>query len=152
MEQTTGWALTKECTVCKETKPLDDFYNYKATKDGKSYRCKSCDGVARAKWAEENPERSRRSTRGRNLKCKYNITLEQYEKLFESQGKACACCGATENNTTGSSRENWNFAVDHCHDSQEIRGLLCNNCNRGIGLLGDTAEGLRKALAYLEKT
>lgn len=141
----------KTCTVCKEAKPVDDFYNYKATKDGKSYRCKSCDAIARAKWAKENPEKSRISDRSRRLKYVYGITLEQYYELYEKQGGCCAICGAEENNTRGARRD-WNFAVDHCHDSEEIRGLLCNSCNRGLGLLGDTPEGLRKALAYLEKT
>lgn len=139
----------KQCTVCKETKVLDEYYNYKASKDGKCYRCKSCDGVARAKWAEDNPERSRRSNRGRNLKSKYGISLEDYEEMFESQGKSCACCGITENYTTGSSREGWNFAVDHCHKTGNVRGLLCNQCNRAIGMLGDTVEGLQKAIDYL---
>tara|TARA_R110000744_G_scaffold176069_1_gene294952 strand:- start:35 stop:466 length:432 start_codon:yes stop_codon:yes gene_type:complete len=139
----------KQCTVCKETKTLDEYYNYKATKDGKSYRCKGCDTKARAKWAKNNPEKSRRSSRERSLKCKYGISLRDYEEMLESQGKSCACCGATENHTSGSSREGWNFAVDHCHTTGVVRGLLCNQCNRAIGMLGDTVEGIQKAIDYL---
>lgn len=40
--------------------------------------------------------------------------------------------------------------VDHCHSTGKIRGLLCSNCNRGIGLLGDTLDDLRSAVRYLE--
>jgi hypothetical protein len=41
--------------------------------------------------------------------------------------------------------------VDHCHSTGQIRGVLCCECNTGIGKLGDNAEGVRRALAYLER-
>lgn len=142
----------KKCCVCNLEKSTDEFYNYKNSKDGKMYRCKSCDSLARKKWSINNPERSLRSVRSRQLKYKYGITLEEFEKLLERQGGKCACCGVTKNNTTGSSRNGWNFAVDHCHETNKIRGLLCNQCNRGIGMLGDTPEALLRAYNYLKDT
>ena len=139
----------KTCTVCKETKPIGEFYNYKASKDGKAYRCKTCDNKARNKWREENPERAAYSLRNRRLKYQYGIDIPEYNKILEEQGGVCACCGRKENNVMGPRRD-WNFAVDHCHDTGRIRGLLCNDCNRGIGLLGDNVKGLEKALEYLK--
>jgi len=71
----------KTCTVCKEQKALDEFYNYKTSKDGKCYRCKTCDNIARQRWAEKNPEKAKKSRRGRSLKFKYGISLEEYDLI-----------------------------------------------------------------------
>lgn len=122
----------KVCTICKELKPLSAFYNNIRKVDGKSYRCKSCDDKARRKWSETNPERAKRSQRERNLKHRFGITLEQFEEMLTEQGGGCAICGSTKPKNTG-----------------RLRGLLCNDCNRGIGLLGDTPEVLGRAYKYI---
>lgn len=140
----------KTCTVCKETLDYSHFHNSKVTKDGYGYRCRQCDKKAREKYRETNRERFYLVSRRKNLKFQYGISLEEYEELLKAQGGCCAICGSFNNNTTGKKR-NWNFSVDHCHESGKVRGLLCNNCNRGLGLLGDTEESLKKALNYLEK-
>lgn len=76
----------------------------------------------------------------------YGLTEESYKDLFESQSGLCAICSTDR--PTG----RWKvFAVDHCHITGKVRGLLCNECNRGMGLLRDNAELLRKAAAYLER-
>jgi hypothetical protein len=137
----------KTCTVCKDSKPLDDYYNSKSSKDGKGYRCKPCDSDARQKWAEDNPIREKASRRGRLLKYKYGITLAEYTKMLEDQSRSCAICGCLEN----SSRVHGSLAVDHCHSTGSVRGLLCNQCNRAIGMLNDDVDLLRSALKYLEK-
>jgi hypothetical protein len=140
----------KTCCICGERKHFDLFYNFKNKSDNKSYRCKSCDDKAKKKWSDSNPERAYRSMRERNLKARFGMTLEDYEKLLREQGGKCAICEATENNTVGE-RKDWNFAVDHDHETGKVRGLLCNNCNRGLGLLRDSEELLRKAANYIEQ-
>ncbi len=139
----------KQCTVCKEIKELDQFYNVKSTKDGKGYRCKECDNKARQKWSANNPERSHLSQRQRNLKHRFGVDLEWYEKQFKKQNYSCAICETKTNKTVGD-RQFWNFSVDHCHDSGKIRGILCNNCNRALGLFQDNPELLKKAASYVE--
>jgi hypothetical protein len=139
----------KTCCVCGERKHFDLFYNYKNKSDNKSYRCKLCDDKARRKWSTENPQKAYESMRGRNLKFRFNLSIDEYKQMLSAQGGKCAICEATENNTTGD-RKDWNFAVDHDHKTGKIRGLLCNNCNRGLGLLQDSAELLLKAKEYLE--
>jgi hypothetical protein len=139
----------KQCTVCKETKELDQFYNVKSTKDGKGYRCKECDNKARQKWSANNPERSHLSQRQRNLKHRFGVDLEWYENQFKKQNYSCAICETKTNKTVGD-RQFWNFSVDHCHDSGKIRGILCNNCNRALGLFQDNPELLKKAASYVE--
>lgn len=53
----------------------------------------------------------------------------------------CEICGAPD----------IKLNMDHCHETGQFRGFLCNNCNLGIGLLGDTAESVGKAVRYLER-
>ena len=139
----------KECCVCNTRKPFTDFFNYKNKNDGKSYRCKPCDDAARKKWSTKNPERAHLSQRQRNLKCKFGVDLEWYEKQFKKQNYSCAICKSKTNKTSGN-REFWNFSVDHCHDSGKVRGILCNNCNRALGLFQDNPELLEKAAEYIK--
>jgi hypothetical protein len=75
------------------------------------------------------------------------MTLKDYEDLKKAQGGACAICGSKSPNRKGSR----NFAVDHCHKSSEVRGLLCNNCNIGLGLFKDDVSVLAEAIKYLVK-
>ncbi len=140
----------KTCTVCKELLPLTEYHKSKASKDGYGYRCRSCDKKAREEYRDRNKERFAEVSRRKQLKHRYGITLEEYENMLNKQGGCCAICGSEENNTRGK-RRGWNFAVDHCHTTGAVRGLLCNNCNRGLGLLGDTQEGLNRALNYLRR-
>ena len=138
----------KKCTVCNEEKPLDEFYNYKTSKDGKSYRCKSCDSAARRQYYLENEtSKEKRLERTRKHRYKtYGITPEEYDSLLKEQDHKCGICGGTDTHSPSKY-----FSVDHCHDTGKIRGLLCNRCNRGLGFLGDTSSGLQKALEYLKK-
>lgn len=77
------------------------------------------------------------------LKYLYGILPEQYIDLLEKQRGVCAICHRPE-------RTRRRLSVDHDHDSGVIRGLLCTNCNAGIGNLGDNPGLLRVAAEYLE--
>lgn len=140
----------KKCTVCKKELDYTHYHKSKNTKDGYGYRCRDCDSKARHKYREQNSERFAEVNRRKSLKFKYGITLEEYYDILEKQNNCCAICGAKENNVSGK-RRGWNWSVDHCHVTGRVRGLLCNNCNRGLGMLGDTVDSLQKALDYLNK-
>ena len=84
---------------------------------------------------------AKRDGRHVNLKRKYGLSEGGFNTLLDSQGGGCAICGATPDR----------FHVDHCHHSNKVRGILCSGCNTGLGKLGDSVEGLKKALAYLER-
>jgi hypothetical protein len=73
----------------------------------------------------------------------YGVDVEKYAQMMEDQGEACAICDApfTPENLAH---------IDHCHDSGKVRGLLCNNCNNGIGRFKDDVARLRAAISYLE--
>ena len=85
------------------------------------------------------------SQRDRHLKAKYGIDTNDYNKMFVDQGGCCAICGTHQSNQTKA------MAVDHCHHSGRVRGLLCVKCNLGIGNLNDDPELLIIAVDYLKK-
>jgi len=102
--------------------------------------------VARKKWIAENPEKYEVIRKRAKLKWHYGITLEEFNRILEKQGGRCAICGTTESG----GRHN-TFHVDHCHGSNRVRGLLCLNCNRGIGYFHDNVETLKNAAKYLRR-
>lgn len=71
---------------------------------------------------------------------KYGITREHYDDLFETQGGVCAIC-----------LHHPIQAIDHCHESDQFRGLLCIRCNAGLGLFADEQATLSRAIDYLRK-
>ena len=73
------------------------------------------------------------------------ITHEEFLQMAEAQNWCCAICGKHQDDQ---SKE---LSVDHCHSTGQVRGLLCGNCNRGIGWLKDDLELLEKAIEYLRK-
>jgi len=82
------------------------------------------------------------------IRSKYKISPEEYNKLLKDQNNVCAICGGI--NSSGShARSPRRLCIDHHHASNKIRGLLCNQCNRGIGLLKDSQGLLLNAFQYL---
>lgn len=73
------------------------------------------------------------------------MSLEDYDQLLLDQNNGCAVCGKSPEDNGK------RLAVDHNHTTGEVRGLLCNNCNTGLGQLGDNPATLRLALRYLEE-
>ena len=133
----------KICTKCKIEKPLSDFRKKKNVKSGYSSRCKKCESEYN-KTVNYNRENKYEYNKKWRLKYNYGITLEDYNRLLEKQNGACAICGTT---STGKRKS---FYVDHDHKTNEVRGLLCNQCNSGLGNLGDNIEIIEKAIKYLE--
>lgn len=141
---------TKTCTGCKQTKPTTEF---STTGKGGKYlrsRCKPCNAEYARNWNNTNKERAVETKRRRELPLLYGITYEQYEDMHDAQQGVCALCGQKET-STHSTGTPFRLAVDHCHTTGRVRGLLCQNCNRAIGLLKDNPVLLRKAADYIEK-
>jgi hypothetical protein len=89
-------------------------------------------------WRLKNPEKAKNI----ELRTRFGITLEDYSNIKESQNGVCAICG---------SKDHIALAVDHCHETKKVRGLLCKNCNTLLGNAKDKVEILNKAIAYLTK-
>lgn len=102
--------------------------------------------VARAtEWAKANPERRKeigrtwqRAARFRKL----GFSIDSFYKLLQAQNKKCAVCLQKFSKRNGPN-------VDHCHTSGKVRGLLCRECNLGLGNLHDSVVALRRAISYL---
>ena len=76
--------------------------------------------------------------------------MSKVKEMLEKQGGVCAICGGSEPKDAGTGHRR-RFAVDHCHETGRVRGLLCVNCNSGIGKLKDSPDLLRRALDYLSQ-
>jgi len=134
----------KQCYTCKNEYPAtkEYFHHNKINKGGLSGSCKSC----KREYSKRNPRRIEQS-RQCNLKQKFGITLDQYDQMFEIQGGVCAICGnvETHKNHYGIVR----LSVDHNHKTGKIRGLLCNNCNTGLGHFKEDPGLMLKATNYI---
>lgn len=154
------------CATCKKEKKISEFRIDRHQIGGRSYSCRDCKREKDAIWRENNPDKIKeqnfkrtdkrrefyqseegiKSSRRTHLKMKYGITLEQYDEMYDKQNKVCAICGSNE-----SCSRNKFLAVDHCHEDDKIRGLLCSNCNRALGLFKDDFKVLENAIKYLLK-
>lgn len=126
----------KHCNKCDTTRPLSDFHKKKDRKDGHSSTCKYC---VNNRVREYDPEYNR------NVKLlrAYGITTAEYEALLKSQNGVCAICKRNVPHKGDS------MCVDHDHSTGAVRGILCSNCNRAIGLLEDNVAFLQSAINYL---
>ena len=146
------------CSKCGEVKPLDQFYVSKKKWTGHDPWCKKCKLVANQAYVKDpinatkkreyrkiynfnNKERQRINT----IKHRYGITVEQYAQMWEDQDGKCKICGIALNTIPQKQ-----IAIDHCHESNIIRGILCRNCNAGLGFFRDNITVLKKAIKYLK--
>lgn len=123
------------CQKCKETKPASEFHR---KGDGVQAWCKVCHN------AYQRATRKRRETpeakRAQNMRARYGIEPEEFERVLETQGGMCAICKEPPNRPV----------LDHDHDSGAVRGVLCHGCNVKLAPVEDMAFRA-SALAYLEK-
>ena len=127
----------KKCCTCGEIKPLDKFHKDVKGKFGRRGTCKLCHTKKHDRGEKK---------RNKNLRFRYGISVEQWENMFDAQGRKCKICEKHED--TGYKH----FVVDHCHTTGAIRGILCNKCNTGLGRFKDCPDELRKAMEYLLQT
>jgi len=99
----------------------------------------------RNEWARNNPGKRAQTCRANNLKRKYGLTLDEWERLFDAQGRVCAIC------KTDTASRNGRWHTDHCHATNKVRSILCHDCNTGLGKFKDRPDMLRLAAEYLEK-
>lgn len=135
---------TKVCSRCSEEKPTSEFHLRSKKEPYPKSACKDCHRKRAKDYWRNNPL-PKEIQRERNLRRSFNIGVEDYNNLLESQGSCCAICGI---DACSSGR---NFAVDHDHDTGKIRGLLCQGCNTALGQFRDNQKILQSAILYLER-
>jgi len=136
----------KICTLCKELKTLACF-SKAGRKDSLRSDCKKCNAKKYKQWKEKNRTAYLRGATNAGLKIKYGITLEEYEQMLKNQNQCCKICKSKKPGRKGVKR----FAVDHCHKTNKVRGLLCMSCNTAIGLLNENPVLFDAAKQYLEE-
>lgn len=120
----------KPCTLCHEILPLTETYYYRLATAviGFTSQCKTCtQAKQRSYW------------RGVGRAARYNLPQDGYDRLFDAQYQACAVCNETDRT----------LCIDHNHETGEVRGLVCADCNKAIGMLRDDPKLLTRGADYL---
>lgn len=136
------------CNKCKEEKSLTDFTRDKKRWSGRRSQCKACDHFYYAKKGNEyyhiNKEKISQKAKWYRRKAEFNFTKEDYYKMLSQQQGVCAICHAAP-------PPNKLLYIDHNHKTQKVRGLLCQHCNSGLGMMRDNITICRNAALYLEQ-
>lgn len=123
----------KCCKLCFITQDLVHF-------EYGRHQCRTCRNTYRKKLKTRNGE----GLRSYLLYTKYKLTLADYDRMLKEQKNVCKICLKEDDS-------NWKkLAVDHCHTTGKIRGLLCHKCNKGLGQFNDDTERMKIAIKYLK--
>jgi len=125
------------CPDCGETKPLAEFPRNRSDTDGRGRYCKPCHNARGA----ESKKRLYGGSREYHLRQRYGVGQAEVDQLLAAQGGLCMICGGAEPQH-----------VDHDHRTGRVRGILCFNCNGGLGQFRDDPELLANAISYLKGT
>ena len=124
------------CNKCGVEKSIAEYY--KGHK-----RCKEC-------YSEDYKNKKPSYSEKKDYMLKYtygeNFGLKEYKSILQEQNGVCATC---KNPNTNGRKDTNNLYVDHNHETGKVRGLLCSNCNRALGLLGDNTHILQSMIEYL---
>lgn len=143
--------MNKTCTKCNQSKLLTEFFKDKGFKDGYYSRCKSCKTEATLAWRNTNKpaynaymSKIRKKHYQRDRLTRYGLNLEDYELMKQAQKGLCAICHTAP-------KPNKPLVIDHCHNINKVRGLLCYKCNRDMVVL-DSPDHLARCAAYKAKS
>lgn len=89
------------------------------------------------KWRDQNPDKVAVHMKRVKVKSQYGLTLDEYENIV---ARPCAVCGVRGKSV-----------LDHCHRKGNVRGALCPDCNRALGMFKDDPKLLKRAVRYLER-
>jgi hypothetical protein len=131
----------KRCSSCRELLPLNEFFASSKRRDGRHVYCRSCSAKKQSALAPHTAAYKRK----RN----YGLDESAYQRLMTEQNGACFICQKPERRTRLG--KPLPLHVDHCHDSGVVRGLLCCDCNLGLGRFKSDSGNLTRAILYLER-
>jgi len=130
----------KDCNLTANTEEeLNLFVKCSRHTHGRRNLCYKCENKRDDVWRANNSESILLKRQKYYAEKVYSISLEQYKKRMATSNK-CEVCGSKDK-----------LCYDHDHKTMKFRGVLCNKCNRSIGILGDTVESIQKVLFYLTK-
>ena len=148
----------KKCSRCKQEKLFTEFFKGRVNKNGSQgygSKCKNCVREYQLELYHKLPVEKKRERKEKSVQAlgkdyskkyrlnrHYNITLDEYNKMYEQQDGKCYIC---EKEISG--RE---VKVDHNHSTGKVRKLLCHNCNTSLGLLNEDVKIFEKCIEYLK--
>ena len=139
----------KTCTRCRQEKEESQFYVYTKKDKHKTGAlhacCKQCQHEKRTAHRKANPAMAYAAVRRAKIKRLFGITPEDYDKMLLNQGGVCAIC-------LRKSPDGRRLHIDHDHSTRLVRGLLCHDCNRGLGIFKDDPIRLSRAIEYLQNS
>ena len=142
------------CITCERSAPLDDFYKHRSR--GRVYldsRCKPCRLEFQRGWQPSDPTARQRakaiSRRRFHLLRTYGLDPDDFEAMVERQHGRCANPGCGVKFDRTNPRRANSIYIDHDHATGTVRGLLCLDCNVGLGRLHDSPRRISGLLAYL---
>lgn len=142
----------KRCRSCDQERPIGEFWRNSGAKDGLQSYCKTCSNnrrrSANERWTPEQRERHRQ----RVIKYRYGVGLDLVDALYERQEACCAICGKAGDRPFVKEKRSTHkgvLCIDHDHKTGEVRGLLCTNCNVGLGRFSDDIPTMARAMAYI---
>ena len=139
----------KWCSECKTIKPLDEFFRNSNSPDKKQVFCKTCSITTHRNWYIRTRKQDQLHSLKTRLK-KHGLSIDDYNRIKSEQNSACAICKRPEEKKNKSGIP-MVLAIDHCHKTGKVRGLLCGTCNGALGWIGDDLEFLERAISYLKK-
>lgn len=153
-----GKIMYKLCLGCRKNRPIQKFLSENNT----AYKtCIICRTRHKILKKQRDPIKHNEDTKrlyhkkplethiARNLKRRYNITIDDYNKIFKEQNGVCKICLQPETVKDEFGRLK-KLVVDHCHIDGHIRGLLCHKHNLALGLINDSTTILYNAIKYLK--
>ncbi len=143
---------SKVCTICRQDKPLAEFPRDRRTKDGLRCQCRVCKNSSAAGYYKNWTPEQRLLHRRRVTRSRYGIEYDLVVSLFEQQEGCCKICSKQGDVPIGHEQQHDRkraLQIDHNHETGEIRGLLCRECNLGLGKFRDSPQRLIRAVVYL---
>ncbi len=134
---------TKVCKRCNQELPISRFSKSKKNKGGYNVKCTKC---VYEHYYKDKRDLIRERQLYYRYKYLYGISKEDYQKLLRDCDNSCNICRSKLENLQGG------LVIDHCHITNKLRGLLCQNCNRALGGFKDSPEILQKAIEYLNSS
>lgn len=136
----------KLCTKCKEYLTEDKFIKRGLSLKSHCRRCINKDNLNR--YHGKDKSIVRKTSYRYNLKINYDLSEEEYNKLFEEQGGNCPICKEKLSNRFLNIQGKLS-SIDHDHKTGVVRKILCMNCNSGLGCFNDNVDNLTNAIEYL---
>ncbi len=139
------------CKVCCNERRIKQYYLNQDANIKKSVEWKKENKEYVRENAKLNYHKDIHATRAKEATRKKGINIERYDAMLLEQNNLCAICKKPETRRVKNSEEIARLCIDHCHATLKVRGLLCFNCNVGLGKFLDDTQSLQNAIAYLKR-